>query len=318
MARQSLRVLARLVARVAHLHHQLVVTEAALVPWMSTWQLVIHVRLAIAAIASWHARRRTGSAALVVSLHAPVQHWVRIRIIDHCHFAAPGYACDVVDVAVEAGVAGDGGTVLRFIDEWIGGPAAVSGQVAHRWHELAVEVAHVCVVEEWGIGRIGTVGAVAVAMLLMEAWVRVIDSSMRVVLSLTVWVLVPSSPELEIFVVVLLVWPLAWRKIVWRLLMLTGHRQGTMPVLRVSEGRCLGLCSSAVRVTAAVRVTLRTRLHLAEASHVLGRERIWPSSVCRGVLKIQVADLRASRGVGLRWTASRICSMMLGGISRLI
>ena len=164
----------------------------------------------------------------------------------------------------------------------------------------------------------GLVVAVAVAVLLIQALVGVVSGPVGATLSLTLLVLVPAGPELEIPVVVLLLWCLACWVLIWRLLALMRQRKSSLLALRLGKGCCLCFYSSSLWVGAALRVALRARLHLAQANHVLGCEGVRSSSVRRGVLKIQIANVGTSCGIVLRRTTTRVSSMMLGGVGMLI
>jgi len=91
----------------------------------------------------------------------------------------------------------------------------------------------------------GPLLAVAVAVLLMQASIRVAGLPVAVFLSVTLLMLVPAGPELEALLIVLLLWPVAWTVVIGALLALMSQGKRSLTILGVCEGRrlCVGWSS---------------------------------------------------------------------------
>lgn len=91
--------------------------------------------------------------------------------------------------------------------------------------------------------------AVAVAVLLMQALIRVVARAtaafLNIILSVAVLMLISASPELEVLLIILLLQPLAWTIVIGVLLALTSQGKRSLTILGVREGHrlCVG-CSS--------------------------------------------------------------------------
>lgn len=91
----------------------------------------------------------------------------------------------------------------------------------------------------------GALLAVAVALLLMQALIRVAGLPVAVFLSVALLMLVPAGPELEVLLIILLLWPVAWTIVIGALLPLTSQGERSLTILGVCEGHrlCVGWSS---------------------------------------------------------------------------
>ena len=98
----------------------------------------------------------------------------------------------------------------------------------------------------------GPLLAVAVAVLLMQALVRVVGLPMVVLLSVALLMLVPASPELEVLLIILLLWPMAWTVVIGALLALTSQGKRSLTILGVCGGHRLSIGGSSFMVDPAL------------------------------------------------------------------